>query len=398
MKNPRKEPIVFVPISNSPRDYAWGAVGAISQLPGWDKSSKPEAELWLGVHPESPAGVVGDPGRTLRDVAPELPFLLKVLAAGEPLSLQVHPSKAQAVTGFARENEAGLALDDSTRLYRDENHKPEMIVALEDGFRALCGIRPLVEREAMQAELGSGELGLGEFGPGGLDLRDAESTTRELLVGRGSPEVADLVNRVAAKAAEVFARSPESKFAESYRTVAELSEAYPGDPGVIVSLLMNHVTLGAGEALFLPAGNLHAYLRGIGVEVMANSDNVLRGGLTPKHIDVEALLQVAKFDVLPIPFVQPVTDGSLTWYQTEANEFELAFVRGAAEVGSEAGAGAGADVTSMDAIVLGLDRAFELESGADRASVSRGEALFVRTDQSLTFSGSGLAVLARARR
>ncbi|BCJ58442.1 mannose-6-phosphate isomerase, class I [Micromonospora endophytica] len=299
------------------KDYAWGSRSAIAALEGRPvPSDGPEAELWLGAHPGAPAVVehdglrvalpeliAADPqgwlGRRVCDrFGKRLPFLLKVLAAEAPLSLQAHPDAEQARTGYA----ADQARDTGHRNYVDPFHKPELLVALGP-MEALCGFRDPARSAAVLAGFGVPELGpvcaALEAGPAGL----AEAV-RTLLTWPAA-ERAGLVAAVRAAAVA----GPDAEL------VALLAESYPADPGVLVALLLNRVRLAPGEAIWMPAGNLHAYLRGTGIEVMAASDNVLRGGLTPKHVDVPELLRVLRFEVLDQPVVspRPVTDAVVTW-------------------------------------------------------------------------------------
>lgn len=362
---------VFVRISNTPRDYEWGSQGAISTLLGTTPAGQLEAELWLGAHPGSPARIDDGEHADLHawieaDTASalgrltQLPYLLKVLAAGSPLSLQVHPTREHAALQFAAEDAAGIPRDADHRNYRDPNHKPEMIVALEDGFQALCGVRPLAEREAIVNELGLGDA---------LDARDLRATIADLLTHRATARVTDLVERVVVNAAA----HTGSPYALSYRWAEKLNQIYPGDPGVVISLFLNLATLQAGEALYLPAGNLHAYLTGLGIEVMAASDNVLRGGLTPKHIDVPELLAVAEVEALPLPTVTPEVVGDARIYRGEATEFELVFVSGEAAVPLHG-----------PAIVLNLSGASAALAGArTEGTLDHGHALFVTQDEAL---------------
>jgi mannose-6-phosphate isomerase len=286
---------MFVRIGNTPRDYAWGSRTAIPELLGTPASGAPEAELWLGAHPGSPARII-DPAAAggAADLAawPEtadLPYLLKVLAAAGPLSLQAHPSSAQARAGFERENAAGLAPDSPERNYKDPFHKPELIFALSDPFEALCGFRdPAASRVVLETLAdASGDPLIAAFAAT-LDGEPAEVLRRatEWLLG-DDPAVPGLVSAVVAAAAGRDDRDSG--------TVRMLSAAFPGDPGIVLALLLNRATLRPGEVLYLPAGNIHAYLDGLGIELMAASDNVLRGGLTPKRIDVAELVSVLDF-------------------------------------------------------------------------------------------------------
>jgi mannose-6-phosphate isomerase len=321
-------------LSNAVRPYPWGSTSAIPALLGIPDDGGPQAELWLGAHPDSPsllpdgtrldAAIAADPVRLVgprvqSSFGPRLPYLLKVLSAAAPLSLQVHPNSEQAAAGFADEQDRHVPQDAEFRRYRDPFHKPEMVVALEP-FDALCGLRD----PATTAELLDG---LDVEHPAWPHLRELVSgsppdaalrRTVTWLLG-DDEQVPSLVRAVAA-AAGARPDRPE------YVTTAELAEAYPGDPGVLVALLLNRVRLAPGEALFLPAGNIHAYLQGTALEVMASSDNVLRAGLTSKHVDAAELVRITDFTPHPLPVVVPEHDGPVARYRPAAAEFELACV------------------------------------------------------------------------
>lgn len=294
------------------RDYAWGSRTAIAELQGRPAPSDgPEAELWLGAHPGAPATVdrdgspvsltdllLAEPAHWLGErlvgrFGTRLPFLLKVLAADAPLSLQAHPDADQARTGHAA---------DAGRVnYVDPYHKPELLVALSE-FEALCGFRDPAESAAAIGAFGVPALEpvVAALCTGPAGLREAV----RLLLSWPEAERAGLV-----AAALSAATGPDAVLARG------LAVDYPADPGVLVALLLHHVRLAPGEAIWMPAGNLHAYLRGTGVEIMAASDNVLRGGLTPKRVDVDELLRVLRFEVLDEPVVAPVpvAPGVVTW-------------------------------------------------------------------------------------
>ena len=295
---------MLVPLSNTPRDYAWGSTTLLAELTGREPSGAPEAEIWFGDHPGDPS-VVGDgSGRTLdvwlreRGASP-LPYLMKLLAAGSALSIQAHPSKAQAEAGFAREEAAGVPRDAAQRTYRDDNHKPEIIVAVSDVFRALVGLRPLADTRRLIAALGDrpGPAALAARLQGTEEPTALRETLEWLLSGEAQTEVDGIIAAVADAHSE--------EFAAELAVLRTIAADFPGDPGVVVALLMNLVELRRGEALFAPAGVLHAYQDGLGVELMAASDNVLRGGLTPKHIDVPELLRVVDTTPGPAPVVVP---------------------------------------------------------------------------------------------
>jgi mannose-6-phosphate isomerase len=316
---------VLIPIENTPRDYAWGSATAIPALVGREPTGSPEAELWLGAHPGSPARVVGSDD-TLADVlgGRRLPFLLKILAAAAPLSLQAHPTMEQADAGFARENAAGIPLDAPSRNYKDAFHKPELLYALSPTFDALCGFRAVSETKQVLARLGEAAAPLDAMLTDDSSIRSAFSWLLSRQDGVGQ-----LVDAVSARAREL---APPS-FSDDIGLVAALADAYPGDPGIVVALLLNRVTLHRGEALYLPAGNVHAYLDGLGVELMASSDNVLRGGLTPKHVDVDELAAVLDFRALPLPRLLPSSlSAGVEVFRPDIPDFELVHVTGDAVV------------------------------------------------------------------
>jgi mannose-6-phosphate isomerase len=411
---------MFVRIDNTPRDYAWGSTTAIAELLGRTPSGGPEAELWLGAHTGSPARIL-DPAETggAADLAqwiesdpadalgadapsatepPRLPFLLKVLAAAGPLSLQAHPSPEQACAGFDRENAAGLPLDAPNRNYKDPFHKPEMIFALSERFDALCGFRSL-ERALADVDLMiSTGRDAGMRPRALLELRarlahDGDPArilrgTVGWLLGGGEPvdelvvEVVDAATRVLETAAPAHALA--------FQTVQQLQDAYQGDPGVVISLLLNRVRLKAGEALYLPAGNIHAYLDGLGVELMASSDNVLRGGLTPKYIDVPELLRVLDFEPLPVPYLRPHHEApGLDLFRPDVPDFELAHI----VVGDDA-----AEATlpiAGPAIALCTDGETTLRGASGELTLARGEAVYVTPEEaSITVSGTGTVFIA----
>jgi mannose-6-phosphate isomerase len=324
------------------RTYAWGSRTAIADFTGRPTPAPhPEAELWFGAHPGDPAwlqteggerslldAVAADPDGQLGAAArarfgDALPFLVKVLAAEEPLSLQAHPNAAQAVEGFEREERLGIPINSPTRNYRDRSHKPELVVAL-DQFEALAGFREAARTvELLKALAVSGldpyvELLTGQTDADGLR---ALFTT---WITAPQPDLDVLVPAVLDGAIE-YLRSAATEFVAEAKTVLELGERYPGDAGVLASLLLNRITLASGEAIYLPAGNLHTYLHGMAVEVMANSDNVLRGGLTPKHVDVPELLRILDFTPAPESSLRPqmTYDGPELVYGTPFDEFAL---------------------------------------------------------------------------
>ncbi|MDQ0617576.1 mannose-6-phosphate isomerase, class I [Arthrobacter globiformis] len=335
-------------IDNVLRPYAWGSTTAIAGLLGRPASGGPEAELWIGAHPDSPSVASRPDGTTaplnvligedpehflgsesVAEFGPRLPFLAKILAAAKPLSLQVHPSLDQAKAGFARENADGVPADAAHRNYRDDNHKPEMIFALTP-FDALCGFRaPEKSRDIFLHLAGCLELP-GNGVPQLLkdvieDLSQPEEATalrsafeRLIAGGRAIQEATSRVVDVLSSGA------PMAPYQQELSTVLSLHGEYPGDPGVLISLLLNRLSLEPGEAVYLPAGNVHAYLHGLGVEVMASSDNVLRGGLTPKFIDIPELLNTIAFESVAVPMLRAETSGlGQELYCPPFREFQL---------------------------------------------------------------------------
>jgi mannose-6-phosphate isomerase len=373
-------------LDNTIQRYAWGSRTALGELRGAPVPTEhPEAELWMGAHPVAPSRT--SDGRTLieridsapstelgedtvRAFGPRLPFLLKVLAAEQPLSLQAHPSIAQAEEGFDREERAGVPRNAPNRNYRDRNHKPELICALTP-FTALCGFRAIEQTRALFEQLAVPELA-----ERSADLR---ATFEWLMTLERAPREA-LVARVVASCEHV----QDAAFAQERAWALRIARLYPGDAGVIGALLLNLIDLRPGEAIYLPAGNLHAYLRGVGVEVMASSDNVLRGGLTPKHVDVAELLRILDFRSGPVSILTPTRVGALDVWRTPAREFELSRATGDASL----------DVRSP-LIALCIAGTVSLTDDSGTENLGRGESVFVPgTSRKLALRGEGTTYLA----
>lgn len=376
------------------RSYAWGSRTAIAELRGRPvPSAHPEAELWLGAHPGDPAVVVTDHGResllevlrrdpsgqlgeqNVADFGERLPFLLKLLAAEEALSLQAHPSARQAEEGFRRENELGVPMDALIRNYKDGSHKPELVVALSR-FEALAGFREPTRTVKMLRALGVSELepyiGLLEGQPDSDGLRALFTTWITL-----PPAALGALLPTVLTGCIDYVSSRDVEFAAEIRTALELSESYPGDAGVLAALLLNRVTLEPGQGLFLDAGNLHAYLHGLAVEVMANSDNVLRGGLTPKYVDVPELLRVLDFNGADITILDPLPESGSTnvVYPTPAPEFRL--VRIELSDGAEESALPG----DGPRILLCTNGAVALTCGNSELDLGGGDAAWISADE-----------------
>jgi mannose-6-phosphate isomerase len=335
-------------IENVLRPYAWGSTTAIAGLLGRPASGGPEAELWVGAHPDSPsvataadggplaldALISADPDHHLGSASvvefgPRLPFLLKVLAAESPLSLQVHPTLEQARAGFAREEAAGVDRAAGERNYKDDNHKPEMIFALTP-FEALCGFRPAASSQALFGHITRSMREMSRGVPqvlldvvedlSGAPEHDALKAAFTRLIG-GGHAASHAVREVVAALKAGLTMTP---YQTELSTVVSLHGHYPGDPGVLISLLLNRISLAPGEAVYLPAGNIHAYLHGLGIEVMASSDNVLRGGLTPKFVDVPELLNTIEFESVGVPRLEAETSSlGQELYRPPFREFQL---------------------------------------------------------------------------
>lgn len=326
-------------LRNPIQEYAWGSHTAIAELLDQPFPTKePQAELWMGAHPkgpstlyyggkwtplsqllqEKPVEILG--ARIAKDFSNQLPFLFKILAAAKPLSIQAHPNQGQAIEGFARENSQRLPLDSYRRNYRDANHKPEIICAL-GSFWALKGFRKidyiLSSLRSFQVRALETEISVLAEQPNQVGLKKFFKNLMTSQAERNCQVVEEVL-----KAAN---QSPDHQ--EEAAWMNRLQNDFPGDIGVLSPILLNLVQLQPGEAMYLPAGELHAYLEGVGIELMSNSDNVLRGGLTEKHVDVEELLRVLTFESRGIEILSPVKVSSgEKLYQTPAKEFRLASI------------------------------------------------------------------------
>ncbi|MEW1634294.1 mannose-6-phosphate isomerase, class I [Streptomyces sp. NPDC093801] len=378
-------------LTNTIRPYAWGSTTAIPALLGVEPTGEPQAEMWMGAHPGAPsrldrgagettlsAVIAADPEGELGSAAvakfgPGLPFLLKILAAGAPLSVQVHPDLAQAKAGFEDEERRGVPIDAGHRNYKDANHKPELICALTP-FDGLCGFRPPTEA----ADLLEG-LGVDSLKPY-VDLLRAhpeEAALREVLTAVLGADRAEMAHTVAETAAAA------ERIGGPYAPYAGLVHDYPGDPGVIAAMLLNHVRLQPGEAMFLGAGIPHAYLDGLGVELMANSDNVLRCGLTPKHVDVPELLKVVVFEPSAPGVLRPEADGEEV-YETPIDEFRLS--RFALAPG---GAPHTLPDTTPQILLCTAGQCTARSAQAGELALVPGESVFVPAGETVELSGNG---------
>ncbi|WP_269938196.1 mannose-6-phosphate isomerase, class I [Arthrobacter sp. HY1533] len=392
-------------LTNVMRDYPWGSSTAIAELLGKEPSGGPEAELWMGAHPDSPSVaatpdgpmpldrlIAEHPESTLGSgvhaaFGAKLPFLAKLLAADKALSLQVHPTLERARERFADEEAAGVPRDAAHRNYKDANHKPEMILALTP-FEALCGFRPCAESAALFRAVGTAIAASGAEVPALLGAVEMALNSRmaepmvvrrafEALLG-GGDETTALVELAASALADggaavaSAASGLPANALSSLETVVDLAAQYPGDAGVLVSLLLNRVSLQPGESIYLPAGNIHAYLKGLGLEVMASSDNVMRGGLTGKHVDVPELLETVDFAPSGVPVVPTrTTDLDQHMWEPPFAEFSLQRVEISAD----------SDpvplVQNGPLLVLAVSGSVLLDSPRGDMALSRGGSVFV---------------------
>lgn len=321
---------------NSVQKYSWGSVDYIPNMLGLKQTEEHWAELWMGDHPGAPSSVILDSGNvTLGQLflqypneilgkdadrfGTRLPFLFKVLSAGSPLSIQAHPDKAQAEAGFRDENSRSIPLDAFDRNYKDDNHKPEIICALTT-FTAMCGFR---DSEAIKSNFNNihsmvfRDFLLSSFQEG------VENRTRSFFTAFMDLEPSDLKKLIAD--ALRWAESDNSPEAHLVRKFADL---YSDDPGILAPFFLNLYVLNPGEALYQGPGELHAYVEGTGIELMSNSDNVLRGGLTPKHVDVAELLKVLNFKSAAGGILKPVEKNPGVFeYNTPSEEFALGFLK-----------------------------------------------------------------------
>lgn len=326
-------------LKNTIQEYAWGSPRAIPDLLGQrNLENKPQAELWMGAHPKapsrvqyngqwvslldliskSPKDVLGE--KTAKNFDNKLPYLFKVLAAAKPLSIQAHPNLRQAREGFKRENARRIPLDASHRNYRDDNHKPECLCALTQfwalsRFRSISGMLSYLEKVCAHGL--DPEIKDLQRQPTSDGLKRFYTALMSMDARRQNQVVAE-----ALKQAQRFASDDPV-----FQWMLKLADDYPNDIGVLSPILLNLICLEPGQAIFLNAGELHAYLKGLGIELMANSDNVLRGGLTPKHVDVPELLRVLEFEDKDATLLKPqasIADELV--YPSPAKEFELSVI------------------------------------------------------------------------
>ncbi|MCL6745906.1 MULTISPECIES: mannose-6-phosphate isomerase [Kosakonia] len=377
---------------NSVQNYAWGSKTALTDLYGIaNPDNLPMAELWMGAHPKSSSKVQDASGQTraLREVIEqdktrllgsavanrfgELPFLFKVLCADQPLSIQVHPNKKNSETGFAKENAAGIPLDAAERNYKDPNHKPELVFALTP-FLAMNAFREFSDIVSLLQPVAGAHPAIAHF----LQAPGAERLS-ELFAA-----LLNMQGEEKSRALAVLKSALGNHSGEPWQTIRLISEFYPDDSGLFSPLLLNVVKLNPGEAMFLFAETPHAYLQGVALEVMANSDNVLRAGLTPKYIDIPELVANVKFTPKPanelltqptqhgaeLDFPIPVDDFAFSLHDLSTSETQLA--------------------QQSAAIVFCVEGEAVLSKASQQLVLKAGESAFIAADESpVGVSGTG---------
>lgn len=377
---------------NSVQNYAWGSQTALTDLYGIpNPDNLPMAELWMGAHPKSSSKIEDASGnvRALRDVIEadktallgnavadrfgELPFLFKVLCADQPLSIQVHPNKKASELGFAKENAAGIPLDAAERNYKDPNHKPELVFALTP-FLAMNAFREFSEIVSLLQPVAGAHKAIAHF----LENPDAASLSQlfaSLLNMQGDEK---------SHALAILKTALDSQQGEPWQTIRVISEFYPDDSGLFSPLLLNVVKLNPGDAMFLFAETPHAYLQGVALEVMANSDNVLRAGLTPKYIDIPELVANVKFVAKPAAdlLTQPVKNGAELDFPIPVEDFAFSLhdlSHTETTVAQESAA-----------ILFCVEGEAVLSKGEQRLVLKPGESAFIAAKESpITISGTG---------
>ncbi len=427
-----KGPTTLRRLHNTVKNFDWGSTDAIPAILGTVPDGTPCAELWLGAHPLSPSHLLSeqaqasvsasgyrhlgsasafdraptatahtgpnlieylaaDPegllGRESVEVfGPRLPFLLKVLSAQKALSIQVHPNPEQAAAGFAREEADGPDLDAPHRNYKDPSAKPELIYALTE-FHALTGFRP---RRAVRATferflslpLTPGALDfLGEVLVALRSLGEARAFSRAVELILGDPRASGFVDELSTHELPELPAGHVSRAGSAVdpmETLRELVGDFPGDPGVLVALMLTRTHLEPGEALAIEPGVLHAYLAGTGIEIMASSDNVLRGGLTHKHVDIPELGRVARFTAAPPRRVDPDRDGV---FRGPTEDFALQVLRCPRLKRIE---------RRGPSIVLCTSGTITLTSVGSSVTLTRGQSVFVAANEpAITADGHG---------
>ncbi|MCX6536526.1 MAG: mannose-6-phosphate isomerase, class I [Actinobacteria bacterium] len=333
-------------LSPAIKHYEWGDFAALPDLLGLPRDEKPWAELWYGTHRDGPATLQTANGETqLKNVVGDLSFLLKLIAVAKPLSLQTHPTILQALEGFARENKQGLGRTEPNRVYKDEAAKPELLCALSE-FQMLCGFAPINESLARAEQNGWHELAQH------LKIDGLENTVRWALDEKSHPTPQNLPNHLHA-----------------------LASLYPNSGGILVALLMNHVVLKPGDAIFLEPGNVHSYLSGLAVEVMTSSDNVMRAAFTTKHVDLNEFFATANLvSEMPRSATPPVSSGDFAIYDISSAPFSVQRL----------------NLTSAISLTAEHEVEIFLCVQGQAGSLHQGQACVLRRDETLQLTGPSL--------
>ena len=373
---------MIVKIENQPRDYAWGSTELLSRELGFEATGLPMAEVWFGTHPGSPAKTID--GVSLAEIREHpLGFLLKFLAAALPLSIQVHPTRSMAIEGFARENAAGLPINHVTRSYKDQNPKNESLVAITE-FEVLAGVQPADKVRATLESLDP------------LVLHNKEALRKLIALSESNPdalfsEVLQGVKVYGSLVAEIEKNLLRPENPEQVLLFGLLKE-FGADTGALLALFMRHFVLQPGEGLVVRPGTPHSYLRGLGLEIQDNSDNVLRAGLTPKQVDGAEFLKVLDIEVAKsCDVVQPkLLARGLAVYPAISDDYCLHRV----EVSSQ---NLLADIPLPgDSIIVCISGEIAIgNSLGERIVLTRGEAAYVSADANFfSFAGSGIGFIA----
>jgi mannose-6-phosphate isomerase len=392
-------------LQNTVKNYDWGSPEWIPELMGKaNESQVPWAELWMGVHPEGPSKISSPDGETTKDLSElinsnpatflgkerakifnGLPFLLKILAAEKPLSIQAHPSLIQAQEGWASENEKSIALDSPERNYKDANHKPEIICALSP-FTAMAGFRePHEIKVRLEWFLHNAPQSLLTALAPLTDALERENPLKTFLEELFSldPIVREELGNYAIDQGQYGLYEYKSEYPDERKLIARFAKFFPDDPAIISPLYLNLIKLNPGEAIYLPAGIFHAYVYGLGIELMANSNNVLRGGLTPKHIDIPELLRVLDFKPFQ-PEILRATGETEYEYPVPCKEFSLSVIQGGDYIYLETG----------PSIILVTQGELTI-NGLEQTILKKGESAFIPAgNNGLKFSGNYTAYTA----
>jgi len=361
---------------SEPKNYEWGVAGALSDALGLAPSTSPEAEIWWGNHPLAQCSIATEDGMVdfstwLEQTGTHFPLLTKLLAAQKPLSIQVHPSQEQAELGFEDEEQRGIPLDARERTYKDRSAKPELLIALSDEFVALVGFAEEgTVRDRLERWVGAGAPQSLEHVMGKVA---GNPRTAAHLITQESQQLTDLVQELEHWLSSLTLADLGATTAREARLLKQISTAHPGDGGILFALLMHHVYLNRGDAVFVAAGEVHAYVEGFGLEVMLPSDNVIRAGLTPKHKDIQAFLELSNFSPTSAPtLVSPAGNSSSDTYQGFGAKFGVHRINSCAE-----------SFTIARPSVCFVERGEFVVSDSGQTSLGRGDAVLALSGETI---------------